>query len=126
VDIRPVTIPGTPEECQPLTDNDKNGKIISKDKTEKSNYIKEKFLSVFPNPVKNNATISYNLESNSTINLWITNSVGQTVKIIYQNLRLETGEYQYDLASNDFNSGLYFVHLTIDGKKITEQIVITK
>lgn len=127
VDILITEFAEEPEDCQPLTyGEDKNNTIRSNHEKQKNDIIEKNFINVTPNPVRSNASIQYGLGVKSNVNLWITNYKGQTVKIIHQNLLLENGKYQHDINTNHLNNGIYFIHLTTNGKKITTQMIVTK
>jgi len=94
-----------------------------------NNKIEDNFeISIFPNPVTNEAQITFNIQNRSLVNLEIVNSNGYVVNSIV-NTQLEKGEYKYNFQCNDINmnslnSGIYLLRLTTDNSVITKKFII--
>jgi hypothetical protein len=122
VDMKIIDFADTPEECQPVLDK-------SNDRTENENLkIQENIneLQISPNPAHNSFKIEYYLEHNATINLWIIDFLGRTVKIVEQDVKKKKGVQNQMINIQDLPSGTYYVNLTINGKKITKPLIVTK
>ncbi len=65
----------------------------------------------YPNPFNSGTIIKFNLPKNEKVNLQIFNVLGQAVKTIYQNQKLNAGEYTIKFQSNDLPTGIYFYRL---------------
>lgn len=82
---------------------------------------------IYPNPVNENATITYSVASISDVKLDLYNVFGMKVMSLV-NTELSPGDYQYNFNSKSarLKSGVYFISLTGDGKTRTKRIVITE
>lgn len=78
-------------------------------------------LNVFPNPVKNNFTLSFNNENAVPASCQIINALGQTVRT--ENFKPENGEVKYKIETAGIEAGIYFVKVmagnAVSVRKIT-------
>lgn len=81
--------------------------------------------SAYPNPSSSVANITFTVKEASTINVSITNSLGQVVKS--QNLGRfnanQNGKATFNV--NDLASGVYFYTVDANGQKVTKRLVVT-
>jgi hypothetical protein len=82
-------------------------------------------FSVVPNPIKDIATISFDLKQNSPVKLRIYNATGEKV--------FESAEQMYSIGKNqiifeskNLNSGIYYFSLVIDGNQVTQKVIIAQ
>ena len=83
---------------------------------------------VYPNPVKTDALIEYDMPENGKVFITVHNAQGQQLGTIYQGFK-NIGTHQISLNSNGFNaqklqSGMYFLHLNLNGNKRVEKLLI--
>lgn len=79
-------------------------------------------FSAFPNPAKENLTISYNVENIENTFISIYNVLGKEVKKI----KVENNN-QTKINVSDLNSGIYFYNLSVNNKIVnTKKLIITK
>jgi hypothetical protein len=76
-------------------------------------------LSVYPNPVRNQATIKFNHKDFENATISLVNIVGQTV----QHFNTNTNR-NLTLDTSGLNDGIYFVRLESDGKPVAVKKVI--
>jgi PKD repeat protein len=78
---------------------------------------------VYPNPFKNNVSLTYDIiESKSDVIVEINDLVGKQVYYSKQNQMI--GQQTLTLSNElNFEKGVYFVNLIIDGKRMTEKIM---
>ena len=71
----------------------------------------ESVMSITPNPCNEYADIQFSLQENTNVQLQIANHLGQAV---YTRLlqHLGTGNHSYQINTNEFPSGYYFLRLT--------------
>ena len=82
-------------------------------------------FSIFPNPVRNNATLNINLiEKTSNVRIDIVNILGKIN--LTTTLDLNTGSNSVDLDVSDLINGIYFVHITANGVTETMKFTISK
>jgi hypothetical protein len=67
-------------------------------------------IRIFPNPVKNEATISYSLGSNSDVSLIIYDISGRTVKTVSQN-NVSSGEHKIKIEMVSLPVGTYVIQI---------------
>jgi len=79
-------------------------------------------LSVFPNPAKNLATVSFNMNSSADARLEIIDALGQ---VVYgKNLSSPTGKFTENISLLNYNKGLYQVHLVTSGKTYSKKLIV--
>lgn len=81
-------------------------------------------VSCSPNPMVNNATVSFTLNSKSTVELNVVSLSGAIVKTVYSG-PLSAGYNQVELSSTDLKSGVYFLRLA-NGTSINVEKFIVK
>lgn len=81
-------------------------------------------FSIYPNPTTATVSLKYDLSKYSSYNkvvLSITNSTG----VLMTNLQLKSSSNSIEIPTNEFNGGIYFCTLKIDGKAIlTKKLVV--
>ncbi|MBL7882888.1 MAG: T9SS type A sorting domain-containing protein [Bacteroidia bacterium] len=85
------------------------------------NIAKQNKFNVYPNPFKENITVSYTLNANAEVKLDVYNVLGERVQSIV-NTNQQAGEYTYGTMIN-FNAGIYFVSLRVNGVETTYKVV---
>jgi hypothetical protein len=85
------------------------------------NLAKENKFNVYPNPFKGTTTVAYTLNADADVRLDVYNVLGVKVQSMV-NTNQQKGEFKYNLDTN-FNSGVYFVSLTVDGKTSTQRVI---
>jgi len=80
---------------------------------------------VYPNPVINNAEISFSLDKPAVSKLELFNSLGQRVMLLQEGF-LGTGSYTVNVNTSGLNSGVYYYTLTVEGNKATKILCLTK
>ncbi|OFY86389.1 MAG: hypothetical protein A3F72_11355 [Bacteroidetes bacterium RIFCSPLOWO2_12_FULL_35_15] len=88
-------------------------------------FEKENKFKIFPNPFKGNTTIEYSVSAETDVRLEVYNVLGVKIKSMI-NSKQSAGNHKCFLnnQSNQLNSGVYFITLTIDGKESTQRIVV--
>ena len=81
-------------------------------------------VSIYPNPVNNNANVDFMLAESSVVNVSIVNVLGETVKNNTYNL--VSGNHQIDFDVTNISTGVYFIQLDINGETTPQIITIAK
>lgn len=82
-------------------------------------------VTVYPNPMTNNATVNFNMVENNTVSIAVVNALGQVVAI--ENLgNMGAGEQTYSLDASKLNNGFYFLNITVGNNIITKKVAINK
>ncbi len=90
-----------------------------------TNTIKNHDVAIFPNPTYSKTTMSFFLEEPSNIKVNIYNTLGSLV-MESSNRIYKEGEQSWELDTQNFDEGIYFVNLIINNKVITKKIFILK
>ena len=64
---------------------------------------------IYPNPVIDNANLSFDLNSNELVNISIYNLNGELVKVLYNNVMMTSGNNNVSLNSSELSMGTYLV-----------------
>jgi|GEM_PF-190953 len=94
--------------------------------SDNDNLAKEKFapnVKLYPNPLKENGTIEFNLDANEDVTLQIFNLNGQVVREISMK-NMQTGKNQIAFDANDLTTGTYILRLT--SASMTETVKFIK
>ncbi|HEX8516441.1 MAG TPA: T9SS type A sorting domain-containing protein [Bacteroidia bacterium] len=82
-------------------------------------------VTVYPNPMTDNATVSFTLAESANVTIKVTNAIGQAV--LDRNLgNMSAGEQNYLLDASSLSNGLYFVSLQVGKDLITKRVSISK
>lgn len=81
-------------------------------------------LSIYPNPMKANTTINFNLIQNSNVAIDVYDVLGRKTLSV-ENQKINSGEHQYLIQRNQLNSnGIYFIKIMINNHIITKKIIV--
>jgi hypothetical protein len=93
----------------------------AKDAAEKSTVLFQNE----PNPFNRMTTIRYSLEKNSDVALTVYDVTGRIVKSINESNQ-GSGLHSVVVDATDFNKGVYFYTLNVNGKSFTKRMVISE
>jgi hypothetical protein len=77
---------------------------------------------IYPNPAKNNATVSLNLANNSKIQIEVLNTIGQVVRATKADG--QTGSNSVNIDLNGLASGIYLVNVKVENAISTKKLII--
>jgi len=78
-------------------------------------------FSTYPNPYKNNLTITYTLKEENDVKLEVYNLLGVKEQTIADG-RQQVGEHRM-VIGNDLSAGVYFINLTVNGRTTTQRVI---
>ena len=78
-------------------------------------------FSVHPNPFQASARITYNLDEIADVRIELIDALGKQIQVIAQGEQ-SPGKHQYQLEGS-LPSGIYFVSLEVNGRRLTRRIV---
>jgi hypothetical protein len=83
-------------------------------------------LNIFPNPMSENATMSFFLKNNvANLNVVIKDVLGKEVTKIIVNTPFSAGKYTMDIdKTNKLSSGLYFIEFNADNNIQIEKLIV--
>jgi hypothetical protein len=89
------------------------------------NEILTKSVSLYPNPVSNDATISFSLVNESAVFVEVRDLAG---KLVYSANKgnMQTGSHSLNLSTNTFAEGMYTYTLTANGSQVTKKFIVKK
>lgn len=84
--------------------------------------IPEPQVSVFPNPVRQQATIAFESLSTGRVRLSVFDAMGNELKVLLDQ-RLHSGEHTIQWDTTGLPAGVYFCRLVLDGKQQVRRVV---
>ncbi len=82
-------------------------------------------VTIFPNPVQNEATISFDLSAESDVNIQVVDAVGRVMTVL-ANDKMKAGAQSFTLNTSAFASGVYSVMIHTASGTLTERISVVK
>jgi hypothetical protein len=83
-------------------------------------------VSIYPNPMRNRAYISFNLETEGRTNIEIFNMSGSKVLEVYNGVTEAGRQYTIEFNVGELADGLYFYRLTNGENVLTDRMIISK
>ncbi len=80
-------------------------------------------LALYPNPVKENININFNLDEAALVNITVFAPDGSKIADVL-NKEMPWGSHTTVFNGSDLSSGLYYIYLEVDGIKEVEKIVV--
>ncbi len=80
-------------------------------------------LELFPNPVKNQATVRFTLTDSRKVNAYVTDVMGHQIQTHQLGL-LSSGQQQFNLNTNELPAGIYFLKLSSGSAQQTLRFVV--
>ncbi|NQX96480.1 MAG: PKD domain-containing protein [Flavobacteriales bacterium] len=82
-------------------------------------------LKVYPNPVKNNLTLEFTLIESSSVEVILTDLLGNKVAIVAaENMNLGSNKVNYNVS--DISNGIYLLNIKTDNSLQVKKIVVNK
>ena len=90
---------------------------------DKLNTMEE--ISIYPNPVVNSATVSFDMAEPGYVGLKIYNSIGS---IVFENEKqlYSAGKQNIPIVTEELSRGIYYIYLEIGEQVLTKKIIVTK
>lgn len=82
-------------------------------------------MTIYPNPVKDNATLDINLAQNSVATINVVDLMGRNV-IVLGTKSMKAGQNTIELNTSNLNSGMYFVKVATENGIVTKKITINR
>lgn len=103
--------------------NAKDGQInVGINKNPSANF---KVTQNVPNPFNAESLISYTLNTQASVEFTVTDISGKVVMNVPAQ-RMAAGKHSITLNASDFNAGVYFYTVAVDGEKITKKLIINQ
>lgn len=83
----------------------------------------DKALTAYPNPVRGLLNVDYEVSALSDVNFSLLNPVGQMVWRKTHS-QIPTGKYNFNIETNNFSSGVYFLNMEMNGERVVKKIVV--
>ena len=80
-------------------------------------------LSVSPNPLEENSTISFSLMKKQNVSLKLVDLIGRTVSNI-KDEEMSLGNHQIKLDHSSLRAGVYFVNLSIENQRFVQKVIV--
>jgi hypothetical protein len=82
-------------------------------------------IRVFPNPVTNNAVVSYNLDKEKEVSLLLFDCSGRRIKSLIKEKETR-GKHSVSLDCSELPTGIYFLRLKTPSEKFTQKMIVVK
>jgi hypothetical protein len=82
-------------------------------------------LSVYPNPFRNQLTISFGLKQNAQVRISLLNLLGQEVKILKDGA-MQTGNHSFAISAAGLKPGVYMLKLEGAGHTQVRKVVLSE
>jgi hypothetical protein len=79
----------------------------------------------YPNPLKDNATINFNLKENSTVSIAIYNSIGQKAVELVNSKSETAGSHSMVFDASKLSAGIYYCKLSTENELIISKLIVT-
>ncbi len=80
-------------------------------------------LNVYPNPVRDRATVSISLNKSASVSIELTNLLGQQVMSMNKGT-MNAGPQQFNIDASSLSSGVYFITVRANGQKYTQKMIV--
>lgn len=81
---------------------------------------------IYPNPVKDAATITYTLSETQDVSISLFNLLGEEVQQLQAAKSMQTGSYSVELNTQNITDGVYVCKMVIGEQVLTQRIVISR
>lgn len=82
-------------------------------------------IAVYPNPMSDFATVTYNIAETNIVKIELVNAIGQVV--MKNDLgKINAGQHDFSLNSSELINGLYFLNITVGNSTVTKKVSINK
>ena len=79
----------------------------------------------YPNPFNPTTSINFILKNSGKVNLSVYNTKGEVVSVL-ANEQMNSGSQSFSFDATNFNSGVYFYQLSVNGVTESKKMVLTK
>lgn len=80
-------------------------------------------LNIFPNPVNDFTTLSFNLKNSASVKIDLINNIGQKIKEISSE-RLPIGKNQIKLNTSNLAPGAYFISISANNQHTNKKLIV--
>jgi Secretion system C-terminal sorting domain len=82
-------------------------------------------MEIYPNPATDNITVSYDLEEDTKIKVYLTDLTGRTVSSVFDDT-VKKGVYSLDFPLQNLSNGMYLLIFETEKERLTKKVVISK
>jgi len=83
-------------------------------------------LNIYPNPANQTASITYQLQKDEQVSIYIFDATGKQMKELIKNQIQQAGLHQLELDASNLPTGLYYLKLQSSKKVATKKLMIAK
>ncbi|MEA3503858.1 MAG: Omp28-related outer membrane protein [Bacteroidota bacterium] len=80
-------------------------------------------INIFPNPAKEEATLNINLAESANVAVTVFDVYGRKISE-YNQGELSTGNHAIMLNTGNYNSGLFFIKININGNELLQRLIV--
>jgi len=90
------------------------------------NDLENASLTIYPNPVSDQATITYSVPAANDITIALFNMLGQEIRPIMNMQAQSAGTHTVAFTVDGLNAGIYYCKLSVNNKTIVKKLIINK
>jgi hypothetical protein len=83
-------------------------------------------FNIYPNPVSNQATITYTIQSDCDVTLAVFNAMGQEIMVLSNVTGQNAGTYSVKFDGTGLNTGVYYCKLKLNDNTLVKKLVLTR
>jgi hypothetical protein len=80
-------------------------------------------IDIYPNPAQGNVKVQFDLINAAKVSMSMYNALGEKVAQLNE-ANLSYGSHQFEVNTNQFVDGLYFIELNVNGNSLSKKILI--
>ncbi|MCX6245522.1 MAG: C25 family cysteine peptidase [Bacteroidetes bacterium] len=82
-------------------------------------------VTVYPNPFRENITITYELPETGSVRIVLLDAYGKEIRIVQDHLRQVAGKYRFVMVAGSLNNGVYLLKVRTSSYTITKRLVLS-
>lgn len=81
-------------------------------------------LSIAPNPTRDLTTITYAVNQDAPVSIYVYNARGQQIKALLEGVNKAKGQYRMDINASGLATGMYYVRMQVGSESLSKKMLI--
>ncbi len=90
------------------------------------NLAADKMVSVFPNPFRDNVTISYTTQNSGSVKITLFDSYGKQIRVISDATNQPAGFYSHEVNADNLTSGIYYCKIQTSAYSVVKKLMLSR
>ncbi|HRG36948.1 MAG TPA: T9SS type A sorting domain-containing protein [Bacteroidia bacterium] len=83
-------------------------------------------LNIYPNPLKENSVVAFDLESKERITISVKDVLGKTIATLVD-ANLNPGHHEYSISENSkLAAGVYFINFSTSNYSVAKKLIVNE